>query len=161
MKFWWVNHNQTYAQESSGGYIWSPTADMNGSRNQTYINLTLAEPGDIIFSYASAQIQAVGIIKSKFVEMARPPEFGSVGDAWSKVGWMVAVEWQKLTVPVSPMKFLERIMPLLPEKYSPLTKKGKGSQKCYLAALSPSLGRLVLGILRQFNSLPSKFLIDT
>jgi hypothetical protein len=32
-----------------------------GIGNQTYINLTLAEPGDIIFSYASAQIQAVGI----------------------------------------------------------------------------------------------------
>jgi hypothetical protein len=24
MRFWWVNHKQTYRQEIGGGYIWSP-----------------------------------------------------------------------------------------------------------------------------------------
>jgi hypothetical protein len=24
MRYWWVNQNQTYAQEISGGYLWSP-----------------------------------------------------------------------------------------------------------------------------------------
>ena len=31
MAFWWVNHKQTYRQETDGGYIWSPKTNANGS----------------------------------------------------------------------------------------------------------------------------------
>ena len=30
--YWWVNHKQTYRQETDGGYIWSPKANANGAR---------------------------------------------------------------------------------------------------------------------------------
>jgi hypothetical protein len=29
---WWVNHKQTYRQETDGGSIWSPKANANGAR---------------------------------------------------------------------------------------------------------------------------------
>ena len=35
MAFWWVNHKQTYRQETDGGYLWSPKAKANahGAKN--------------------------------------------------------------------------------------------------------------------------------
>ena len=58
IKYWWVNHKQTYKAELEGGYIWSPKENQNGARNQTYINLTLVRPGDGVVSYAGAEIRA-------------------------------------------------------------------------------------------------------
>lgn len=46
--FWWVNHKQTFKAETEGGYIWSPKENQNGARNQTYVNLTLVQPGDLV-----------------------------------------------------------------------------------------------------------------
>jgi hypothetical protein len=39
MRHWWVNQNQTYEAEISGGYIWSPKRNQNGARNQFYENM--------------------------------------------------------------------------------------------------------------------------
>ena len=58
IQYWWVNHKQTYKAELEGGYIWSPKENQNGARNQTYINLTLVRPGDVVVSYAGAEIRA-------------------------------------------------------------------------------------------------------
>lgn len=44
--YWWVNHKQTYRQETEGGYIWSPKANANGARNVSYDNLTRCQRGD-------------------------------------------------------------------------------------------------------------------
>ena len=40
MAFWWVNHKQTYRQETDGGYLWLPKANANGAKNISYDNLT-------------------------------------------------------------------------------------------------------------------------
>jgi len=48
--YWWVNHKQTYRQETDGGYIWSPKANANGERNVTYDNLNRCQRGDVVFS---------------------------------------------------------------------------------------------------------------
>ena len=39
MRYWWVNQNQTFRQEISGGYLWSPKRNSNGARN----------PGQLVF----------------------------------------------------------------------------------------------------------------
>tara|TARA_R110002072_G_scaffold19498_4_gene72353 strand:+ start:91 stop:375 length:285 start_codon:yes stop_codon:yes gene_type:complete len=89
MAHWWVNHKQTFKEELEGGYIWSPQENKNGSRNQTYINLTRAKVGDVVFSYASAVIKAVGLVESSYQTSDKPVEFGSKGDGWDqKDGWL-------------------------------------------------------------------------
>jgi hypothetical protein len=37
---WWVNHKQTFAQETTGNYLWSLKTNHNGARNRTYDNMT-------------------------------------------------------------------------------------------------------------------------
>ena len=68
MAFWWVNHKRTYSAEVGGGYIWSPKTNQNGSKNQTYINLTLTRPGDVVISYAGRLIKAIGLLLSPHID---------------------------------------------------------------------------------------------
>lgn len=144
--FWWVNHKQTFKAEFEGGYIWSPKANKNGARNQTYDNLTLVQPGDVVVSYAGAQIKVIGVAAGRCKEAPKPEAFGQAGANWSDLGWLVSVEWAALSESVSPKAHIDSIRPLLPEKNSPLQANGNGNQGCYLAAISPELGQLVLDI---------------
>ncbi|MCF5894752.1 HNH endonuclease [Aeromonas veronii] len=151
MRFWWVNHKQTYSAEVGGGYIWSPKTNRNGSKNQTYINLTLTQPGDIVISYASGLIKAIGVATSPCSEKSKPSEFGSAGDSWSDTGWEVPIDWELLEQPIRPKDHLELIAPLLPSKNSPLQASGNGNQGCYLASISEELGNLVLSFTKEMN----------
>lgn len=145
--YWWVNHKQTWKAELEGGYIWSPKKNKNGARNQTYINLTLVRPGDMVVSYAGAKVCAIGVATASFREQPKPQHFGQVGANWADVGWLVPVEWTVLADPVSPKTHLDSIAELLPKKHSPLQMAtGKGNQSCYLASISSELGQLILDL---------------
>jgi putative restriction endonuclease len=146
MNFWWVNHKQTAKEEIGGGYIWSPTQNKDGSRNQTYLNLRDVAPKDIIFSYADRKIAAIGIAESVFSKSAKPAAFGKVGDQWAMEGWIVSIRWVNLSNPIRPQDYLAQIVPLLPKKYSPIRENGHGNQKFYLMSIDARLGRLILQI---------------
>ncbi len=151
MAYWWVNHKQTFLNETDGGYIWSPKENRNGSRNQTYINLTLTQPGDIIFSYASGKIRAIGIVSSRCREQSKPFEFGKAGGAWSDLGWMVPINWAILSAPIIPKEYIDSISKLLPQKNSPLQPNGNGNQACYLASIPDNLGLLLINLAKTGN----------
>ncbi|MCE0732458.1 HNH endonuclease [Halomonas sp. G15] len=146
MAYWWVNHKQTYQQETEGGYIWSPKVKKNGHRNQFYENMILVQPGDIIFSYASAQIRDVGIATGSAVTAQKPSEFGVAGKSWEQEGWFVPVDFQPTDRPLRPKAHIETIRSLLPEKYSPINASGDGNQVAYLAQISAELGELLLNL---------------
>jgi putative restriction endonuclease len=63
MRYWWVNQNQTYRHEISGGYLWSPKRNANKSRNPFYESMREVSPGDIIFSVRDTRIAALGIAR--------------------------------------------------------------------------------------------------
>lgn len=151
MAFWWVNHKQTYGAEVGGGYIWSPMTNRNGSKNQTYVNLTLTRPGDIVISYAGGLIKAIGLVAAPCSEKSKPSEFGSAGDSWSDIGWEVRIDWELLERPIRPKEHLELIAPLLPSKNSPLQPNGNGNQSCYLAGISIEMGSLLLSLADRVN----------
>lgn len=152
MAYWWVNHKQTFKKEFEGGYIWSPKVNKNGSRNQSYVNLTLANAGDIIFSYANAHIRTVGVIEGKYQEASVPDEFGNTGAQWNNDGFLVKVNWEPLLEqPLKPKEHIEQIRALLPTKYSPIQQSGDGNQGIYLAAISNELGSLIVTLLDKDN----------
>ncbi len=74
MAYWWVNHKQTYRQETDGGYIWSPNA--NGARNVSYDNLSRCQRGDVVFSYSKGLISQIGRVETAADTPTKPPEFG-------------------------------------------------------------------------------------
>jgi putative restriction endonuclease len=147
MRYWWVNHKQTFRHEVGGGYLWSPKVNRDGRRNVAYDFMTEVMPGDVVFSYAFTQIQAVGFAASSCYSCPRPDEFGTIGLAWNLIGWRVDVKFQKLDNPISPREHIQVIEPLLPRKYAPLHANGNGRQDMYLASISHELANVLLDLL--------------
>jgi putative restriction endonuclease len=139
MRYWWVNQNQTYRQEISGGYLWSPQRKSNGARNAYYESMREVAPGDLVFSFVDTRIRALGIARSHCYECPKPVEFGSAGMNWDKVGWRVDVRFVEEPMPIRPKDHIQVLAPLLPEKYSPISSDGNGSQSIYLTELPKRL----------------------
>jgi len=135
MRFWWVNQNQTYRHEFSGGYLWSPKRKRDGSLNPYYEFMREVAPGDLVFSFADTRIRAWGRATSHAYESPKPAEFGTAGRHWDQIGWRVDVAFHELPTLFRPVDWMQLLRPLLPAKYSPLLPDGRGSQSIYLTEL--------------------------
>jgi putative restriction endonuclease len=142
-RYWWVNQNQTFNEEATGGFMWSPKTNKDGKRSHYYDNMTLIQPGDVIFSYVGTAIKAVGVALSKAYEGPKPTAFGSKGSNWLNNGWKVDVDYTRLNGNFKPKMFMDVIAPELPGKHSPLRASGTGNQ-AYLFEISANLGKLLL-----------------
>jgi hypothetical protein len=138
-----VNQNRTWRQELAGGYLWSPKTRSNGSRNPFYDWMTEVQPGDIVFSFVSRQIIAIGVAVSTAYSSERPKEFGSSGSGWSRTGWRVDVDFTKTERPIEPRQHMTVILPLLPERHSPLQANGDGNQSYLHSISSDFAGKLI------------------
>jgi len=147
MRYWWVNQNQTYQAELSGGYLWSPKRNKNDARNQFYENMREVAPGDRVFSFRSRQIVAVGLATSNCYDAPKPVEFGAVGKYWQQHGWRVDVAYTEMSHPITPKQHIESIRPHLPEKYAPLQQNGDGLQSVYLAEITQDFADLLVDLL--------------
>jgi putative restriction endonuclease len=136
--FWWVNHKQTYSAEVGGGYIWSPKANRDGSKNQTYINLTLTRPSDVVISYAGGLIKAIGLAAAPCSERSKPYEFDCTGDSWPDTDWEVPINWEQLSKPIRPKDHLELIAPSSLPKILPCKQAGTGTRSSTLRAPATS-----------------------
>jgi hypothetical protein len=144
-QFWWVNHNQTARQEIEGQYLWSPKTRSDGARNEFYNNMRLANPGDVVLSFADQAIRFVGRVAEFAFTAPKPTEFGNTGANWSREGWLLPVFWTPLTPPVYPKELIEILGPLLPSKYSPINPiSGSGFQHVYLAAIPEAVFETVV-----------------
>lgn len=143
-RFFWVNHKKTVKTEVEKGFIWAPKTKVNGHKNETYSNLKKVRVGDVIFSYANLKIGAVGTATSNYYDFDKPDEFRSATEEWIRDGWKVDVEFNSLKNPIIPKDKIESILPLLPSKYSPIQGNGNGNESCYLACISPKLGKHLL-----------------
>lgn len=147
IQYWWVNHKQTHQQEIDGKYLWSPKTKKNGSRNIFYDNMRRALPGDYVFSYAFQQVAYVGRVVDFAFTAPKPEEFGTAGSNWNKEGWLLPVFWVPLEPAVRPKDIFEKLRPLLPDLYSPLSlTTGNGNQGAYLAEISEHVFHEVMSV---------------
>jgi putative restriction endonuclease len=146
LRYWWVNQNQTYRHEVSGGYLWSPKRK-KGGLNPFYEFMREVAPGDLIFSFAHTRISAFGIARSHAYEAPKPEEFGKAGRNWEAIGWRVDVEFHEAGTPFRPADWIEKLRPLLPDRYSPLQRDGRGVQSIYLTELPRALALVLADLL--------------
>jgi putative restriction endonuclease len=149
MRYWWVNQNQTFRQEISGGYLWSPKRNANGARNPFYESMREVSPGDSIFSFVDTRIVAIGIATSYCWECPKPAEFGSAGQYWENVGWRISVSFTPLLNKVRPKDHMAALSPVLPTRYSPLQSNGNGNQALYLTELPVDFAEVLGGLIGQ------------
>lgn len=144
-RYWWVNQNQTYDYEVPGGFLWSPKVKVDGGRNQFYVNMTLAKPGELVFSFCDTYIKAVGVI-TKSAKSAPKPNLGKSGENWSTEGWLVEAEFKELINKIRPKEHMDKLGPFLPVKYSPLQANGNGLQSVYLAEISSDMANAIVSL---------------
>jgi HNH endonuclease len=135
MRYWWVNHKQTFRHEFSGNYIWSPKTKRGGARNPFYETMREVAPGDIIFSYAGGAIRGFGIAQTHCYTSPRPNEFGHIGEVWDELGWRVDVKFNRIAPTLRSTEHMDVLAHVLPPRYSPLSKIGHGRQAVYLASV--------------------------
>ena len=147
MRYWWVNHNQTFRQEFGGGYIWCPKKNRNGQQNHFYETVREVAPGDVVFSFSDTRIQGFGFAKTHCYSCPRPNEFGRIGDSWDHSGWRVDVAFQKLAIPLRPIDYKDLFAPLLPEKYAPIrAETGYGNQGAYFSEVTKAIALLIANL---------------
>ncbi|WP_215779107.1 HNH endonuclease [Paludibacterium sp. B53371] len=146
MRYWWVNQNQTYQHEVSGGFLWSPKVKTNGVRNQYYDYMQDVHEGDVIFSFCDTRIKAIGIAQGR-AETAPKPAFGKAGSSWSEEGWLVPVAFKPLPSPIRPKDHMQLLAPLLPAKYAPLQANGNGLQAVYLTTVPEPLAAALIDLI--------------
>jgi putative restriction endonuclease len=169
MRYWWVNHKQTFRHEFSEGYIWSPKAKRGGALNRFYETMREVAPGDVIFSYAGGVIRGFGIAKTNCYTSPRPDEFGHIGEVWDDIGWRVDVNFAPISSPLRPSDHMQALAPTLPKQYSPINAAGHGYQHVYLAsiprAMALMLGQLIspelLRIVRDTRAAEEPGVVDT
>jgi len=126
--------------------MWSPKTNSNGGRSEYYRNMTRVTPGDWVFSYKGQRIVALGVVRSRGYSASKPTEFNNVGDNWSEEGWRVDVDYKLLHNKIRPAQNMEKLAPLLPERYSPLQQNGRGNQ-VYLCAIGDAFAQTLLELI--------------
>jgi hypothetical protein len=140
MAYWWVSQNKKYHEERDGGFLWAPKHNSAGFTPSHWAKMNDVLPGDVIFSYFRTKIVAVSVAKTQARDS--PNELGD--DSWDDEGRKIDVEYEDVKPELSIAEVVADIQPLLPQKYSPLNRKGTGNQG-YLLPLPPGVGRLLLG----------------
>lgn len=143
MRYWWVNHKQTFRHEFSGNYVWSPKTRRDGSLNPFYETMRGVAPGDVIFSYAGGAIRGFGIARTHCYTSPRPDEFGHIGQAWDEIGWRVDVSFCRITPALHPSAHMSSLRSVLPERYSPISDSGRGYQHVYLASIPKDMALIL------------------
>jgi len=141
MNFWWVNQNQTYKHEITGGYLWSPKLTKVGRKNPFYDYMIEVKPGDLIFSFVDTKIRAIGVVQENCISKDRPLEFGQVGELWDKDGWYVSVKFKEFSKEnrIRLKEDIEQLRPYLGFKHAPLSKETGNGKELYLTTVTSEL----------------------
>jgi putative restriction endonuclease len=139
MRYWWVNQNQTFRQERTGSYLWSPKRNANGHRNPFYEFMREVAPGDLVLCFEGTYVRAVAVVRSFAYESPKPSDFGNAGLNWHQIGWKVDAQYFDLINRVRPVEHMALIAPQLPNRYAPLMADGRGLQAIYLTSVPSPL----------------------
>jgi putative restriction endonuclease len=139
MRYWWVNHKQTFQQEFAGGYVWCPKRFKDGRVNHFYETLREVRPGDLVLSYAHAAVQGFGFARTHAYSCPRPNEFGKVGQSWDLRGWRADISFKRFACPLRTADHAQHLARYLPERYSPIKRDGFGNQGAYFSEIPEAL----------------------
>lgn len=145
MAFWWVNHKQSHETEVGEGFLWSPKTKKNGNKHIPYENMAKVQPGDIIFSYANKEINAIGTALTPAYTEQVPDSHNREG--WLKTGWKLNVSFILLEGETRQKgkDIVGDIANLLPENFSMLKDNGNANEY-YLCELPNELANKLINL---------------
>jgi len=146
-RYWWVNHKHGHPQEVEGEYLWSPKKNKNGTRNDSFDNMTRVMPGDVVFSFVDSAVGALGLAMGRAREMPKPAASAADKVSGTESGWQLPVRFVALRQPMIPGEHRTELAPLLPAKRAPIRANGEGNPGVYLAAVPETLAMAVRRLL--------------
>lgn len=145
MRYFWVNHKQTFQHEVKG-FLWSPVRKAGGQRNPFYDSMLDVRPGDLVFSYADGRVRRVGIALGNATPSPKP-DFGAAGANWADAGWHVEVDFLPIEREIRPTEHRDVLEPFFGVKYGPLDERGYGKQAAYLCQIPEDFAQVLLGLI--------------
>lgn len=102
MSVFYVYQGETYDEERSGGYVWSPKLTKSGGKNAGYTMMTNVKQGDFILHNSNGKIMAVSIAKSDCHDGKQPHELSSANTTveWDDDGYRIDTEYFDMDVPL-------------------------------------------------------------
>lgn len=101
-KYWWVNHNQTFAHERRDGYLWSPKREASGAGREASFTRTCASHAQVTW-WCRSQIDASrlsAVSRVKRLQLKSPPcseQLGQTGQ--TAVGYSQSAGARYITSP--------------------------------------------------------------
>lgn len=142
MGCWWVSQGRTYEHERQFGYVWAPLHNKTGKTYYYWDNVAKIQPGDIVFSYVNKKIVAISTANS-YAYRAPVPRDSEAKAVWLQNGWKVDLDYLVLIEPIPIDEVIDKLLPLLPVKFSPITVNGRGFNG-YLFALGENASEFLL-----------------
>jgi putative restriction endonuclease len=136
-RYWWVNHKYSAAPQLTGDYLRASERDRNGSRNESFHNLTRVQPGDLVFAFADGAVRAVGIALRSAIEAPAP----------AQRQWHLPVRYLQLQVPLNPKAHMLKLKQVLPRSHAPLRPTGLRNPAVYLACVSDAMSAVLRQLL--------------
>lgn len=136
MSVFYVFQGETYDEERSGGYVWSPQLNSAGHKNAGYTMMTEVKKGDFILHNSNGQIMAISVAQADCFEANQPTELSSAETSvtWNDEGYRINTKYYDFDVSVKATNYKE----WLKNHYDPnsaFTSAGTGKQQymCHLA----------------------------
>lgn len=136
MAVYYVFQGETYDEERSGGYVWSPKLDRSGHRNAGYTMMTNIRKDDFILHNSNGKVISISVAQTDCFDAQQPHEL-SIADTsveWDDDGYRVNTKYFDFDVPLITTDYKDWL-----EKHyvdgSAFTRLGKGKQQymCHLA----------------------------
>ena len=152
----WVYQNQTFFEESNGGFLWSPKYTRDGKSNPGYEAMKEVHEGDIIFHSYMGKIVAIGKSQGRCYSAHRP---GVAFNVWDYDGWKIDVEYFHLPVHFSTIDYRMAIYRIQPSN-GPMRSDGVGKQQYLCNANQAIFDYIMSPILKSLTGQKQKQLID-
>ena len=130
MSVYYVYQGETYDEERSGGYVWSPKLTKNGKKNAGYTMMTNVKMGDFILHNLNGKIIAVSIAKADCKDGKQPKELADANTtiSWDNDGYRIDTEYYDMDVPLQVTNHKQWLADHYKEG-SAFTVKGTGKQQ--------------------------------
>ena len=136
MAVYYVFQGETYNEERTGGYVWSPQLNKNGGKNAGYTMMTNIRKGDFILHNSNGKIMSISVTKDDYYEANQPRELlvADTSVKWDDEGYRVDTEYFDFDVPVLATNHKQWLADHYIEG-SAFTRTGTGKQQymCHLA----------------------------
>ncbi len=136
MSVYYVFQGETYHQERTGGYVWSPQLNKSGGKNAGYTMMTKIRKGDFILHNSNGKVMSLSIAKDDYYEANQPKELSDADTTvkWDDEGYRVDTEYFDFDVPLITTNYAGWLAAHYKEG-SAFTKVGRGKQQymCHLA----------------------------